>query len=105
MYHGGRVLDSTPGTVDVLPEIVSAVGDKILVLIDGGIRTGFDVIKALALGAKGVLIGRDIIRASVGGGNIGVKLQMEYLQKTLTKAMLMTGCSTINEINTDIFIS
>lgn len=102
--NGGRVLDSTPGTADVLPEIVDAVGDKILVLIDGGIRTGFDVIKGLALGAKGVLIGRDIIRASVGGGIQGVKLQMEYLQKTLTKAMLMTGCNTLEEINSEIII-
>jgi 4-hydroxymandelate oxidase len=73
--HGGRILDHTPGTADVLPEIVSAVKGKALILVDGGIRTGYDVLKMLALGADGVLIGRDIIRAAVGGGKEGVAFQ------------------------------
>ena len=100
--HGGRVLDHTPGTADVLPEIVKAVGGNIVILIDGGIRTGYDVLKVLALGADGALVGRDIIRAAVGGGSEGVRLQMEYLKETLYKAMLMTGCRNLDSISENI---
>ena len=100
--HGGRVLDHTPGTAEVLKDIVQAVGGKITVLADGGVRTGYDVLKMLALGADGVLVGRDIVRAAVGGGIEGVKIHMEYLQKTLTKAMLMTGCPDLGSINRNI---
>ncbi len=101
--HGGRVLDHTPGTADVLPSIVNAVRKKdALIFVDGGVRTGYDVIKMLALGADGVLVGRDIVRAAVGGGSEGVKLQMNYLQQTLVKAMKMTGCSLLKEITLDI---
>jgi 4-hydroxymandelate oxidase len=100
--HGGRVLDHTPGTADVLKDIVEAVGGKLLVFVDGGIRTGYDVLKMLALGADGVLVGRDIVRAAVGGGIEGVKLHMEYLQTTLAKAMLMTGCPDLTSINQNI---
>jgi len=83
--HGGRVLDHTPGTVDALPEIVAELEGKIRIIIDGGFRTGYDVLKALALGAESVLIGRDIVRAAVGAGIDGVRIQMEYFQKTLAK--------------------
>jgi isopentenyl diphosphate isomerase/L-lactate dehydrogenase-like FMN-dependent dehydrogenase len=58
----------------------------------------------LALGAKAVLVGRDIVRAAVGAASDGVRLQMEYLQKTLTKAMLMTGCITLSQISSDIVL-
>ena len=103
--HGGRVLDSTPGAADILEEIVAAVAaTNVIVLADGGIRTGYDVLKMLALGAKAVLVGRDIVRAAVGAGSYGVRLQMEYLQKTLTKAMLMTGCKSLSEISSDILL-
>ncbi len=97
--HGGRVLDHTPGTVEVLPEIVAELEGKIRILIDGGFRTGYDVLKALALGAESVLIGRDIVRAAVGAGVEGVRIQMEHLQKTLAKAMKMTNCKDLNEVN------
>jgi isopentenyl diphosphate isomerase/L-lactate dehydrogenase-like FMN-dependent dehydrogenase len=100
--HGGRVLDHTPGTAEVLPEIVRAVKGDTVILIDSGIRTGNDVLKVLALGADGALVGRDIIRAAVGGGAEGVRLQMEYLQETLYKAMLMTGCRDLKSISEDI---
>jgi hypothetical protein len=102
--HGGRVLDHTPGTAEVLPEIVTQVKGKTIILVDGGIRTGYDVLKMLALGAQGVLVGRDIMRAAVGGGREGVRLQMEYLRETLKKAMLMTGCKTLEDISGDILI-
>ncbi|MFX1248001.1 MAG: alpha-hydroxy-acid oxidizing protein [Promethearchaeota archaeon] len=101
--HGGRVLDHTPGTAEVLPEIAEALKDKqVMIVADGGIRTGSDVLKMLALGANAVLIGRDIVRAAVGGGSEGVRLQMDYLRETLKKAMKMTGCSTLEEISPDI---
>jgi 4-hydroxymandelate oxidase len=100
--HGGRVLDPTPGTADVLPEIVKAVGGDTIILVDSGIRTGYDALKMLALGADGVLVGRDIIRAAVGGGVEGVRLQMEFLKDTLYKAMLMTGCRDLQSICEDI---
>jgi 4-hydroxymandelate oxidase len=100
--HGGRVLDHTPGTADVLREIAVQVKGKIKVIVDGGVRTGYDVLKMLALGAESVLIGRDIIRAAVGDGVNGVKIHMEYMQKTLQKAMKMTNCKTIRDISQEI---
>lgn len=101
--HGGRVLDHTPGTADVLQPIAKELKGKIKILVDGGIRTGYDVVKVLALGAESVLIGRDIIRASVGAGIKGVQIHMEYMQKTLQKAMKMTNCKTLRDISSDIF--
>ena len=102
--HGGRVLDHTPGTADVLPDIVAEVKDKCMIFADGGVRNGYDVLKMLALGANAVLIGRDLVRAAVGAGILGVRLQMEYLQKTLTKAMIMTGVNSLVEITPDILV-
>ncbi|MFX0060469.1 MAG: alpha-hydroxy-acid oxidizing protein [Candidatus Heimdallarchaeota archaeon] len=102
--HGGRVLDHTPGTADVLPMIMKELKGKIRILVDGGIRTGYDVLKMLALGAESVLIGRDIVRAAIGGGIEGVQIHMEYLQKTLAKAMKMTSCKSLNDISQDILI-
>ena len=102
--HGGRVLDHTPGTADVLQPIVKELKGKIKILVDGGIRTGYDVLKMLALGAEAVLIGRDIIRASVGAGTKGVQIHMDYMQKTLQKAMKMTNCKTLQEISFDILV-
>ena len=100
--HGGRVLDHTPGTAEVLPSIVKELGTEIPILADGGIRTGYDVLKMLALGASGVLIGRDLIRAAVGGGIEGVKIHMNYLKQTLSKAMKMTNCRSIKDISSNI---
>ncbi len=96
--HGGRVLDCTPGSAAVLPDMVKAVGKHCTILADGGVRTGTDVLKMIALGAEGVLIGRDIIRAAIGGGAEGVRIHMEHLHKTLASAMLMTGCPTLADI-------
>ena len=100
--HGGRVLDSTPGVAEVLPGIVERIGKKTLITADGGIRTGYDVIKMLALGADAVMLGRDVIRAAVGGGSLGVRLHMERVHGTLKRAMMMTGCSTLSAVSTDI---
>jgi hypothetical protein len=100
--HGGRVLDSTPGTAEVLPLVVERVGHRVAVFADGGIRNGGDVLKMLALGAKAVLIGRDVIRAAIGGGEIGVSLQMRHLHKTLKQAMVMTGCRDLASIGSHL---
>ena len=89
--HGGRVLDNTPATCEVLPEIRQAVGDRVKVFVDGGIRTGADVFKALALGADAALIGRPYAVMAVGNGADGVRLYTEKLIHELKETMIMTG--------------
>jgi len=96
--HGGRVLDSTPGTADVLTEIVSEVGEKVKILVDGGIRSGIDVLKALALGANGVLVARPLIIGAYGGQKEGFKLILEKMKTELKKAMILTGCEDISAV-------
>jgi isopentenyl diphosphate isomerase/L-lactate dehydrogenase-like FMN-dependent dehydrogenase len=100
--HGGRVLDSTQGVAEVLPDIVKEVNGKITITAGGGVRTGFDVLKMLALGADGVLIGRDMVRAALGGGSQGVKLHFDYLRSDLRRAMLLTNCKNIGDIDEKI---
>ena len=90
--HGGRVLDSVPGTAEVLPAIAAAVSDKCVVTVDGGVRSGVDVLKMLALGAKAVWIGRPFAIAAIGGGRAGVALYAESIRAQLEQAMIMTGC-------------
>jgi isopentenyl diphosphate isomerase/L-lactate dehydrogenase-like FMN-dependent dehydrogenase len=97
--HGGRVLDETPSTIEVLPSIVAAVGGKMTILIDGGFRSGIDVFKALALGAQGVLIGRPFTYMVYGGGAEGVRLYLEKIQAELSEAMLMTGAGSLADID------
>ncbi len=99
--HGGRVMDFAPATCEVLPEIKAAVGDTIKVFVDGGVRTGVDVFKMLALGADGVLIGRPLVTAAYGGGAEGVRIYMEKVIGELRDTMKMTGCATIADITGD----
>lgn len=96
--HGGRVLDHCPATADVLPEIVSAVGERVRILVDGGIRTGADVFKALALGADAVVIARPFVTAVYGGGEEGVRVYTEKLASELRDTMFMCGADTIGSI-------
>lgn len=100
--HGGRVLDEMAGTMDVLEEIVREVKGYVRIMIDGGFRTGVDVLKALALGADHVLIGRPIAIAAVGMGARGVMHYIEALKKDLCKAMILTGCRDLSAITPDI---
>lgn len=93
--HGGRVLDFMPSTASVLPEIVSAVKGKVTIFVDGGIRTGDDTLKALAMGADAVLVGRPLMIAAVGSNAEGVSLYVRRMEKELRKAMLLTGCATL----------
>lgn len=100
--HGGRVLDQTPGVADVLPEIASKVKGKVIILADGGVRTGVDVIKMIGLGADAVLIGRPFVTASFGGQREGVKTYVEKLKAELKSAMILTGCKDIKSIDSRV---
>ena len=100
--HGGRVLDSVPATAAALPAIAQAVKGQMTILVDGGLRTGSDVCKALALGADGVLMARPYVTAVYGGGTEGVKLLTEKIRVELTDAMAMCGAHTLSEIKRDM---
>lgn len=97
--HGGRVLDFTMGTADVLSDIIKAVGDKIEVLVDGGIRTGLDVLKMLSLGAKAVLIGRPFLIAGHGGGQEGIEYYFNKVSDELYQAMILTGSKDVSRLS------
>ena len=97
--HGGRVLDQCPATAEVLPAIADAVGGKMTILVDGGIRTGMDVFKALALGADAVLIARPFVNMVYGGGAEGVKVYVEKLKAELADTMAMCGAHSLADIN------
>ena len=100
--HGGRVLDQCLSTAEVLPEIAAAVGDDLKILIDGGIRSGVDIFKALALGADGVLISRPFVTAVYGGGKDGVKIYIDKLAEELKETMMMCGAFRLREITADM---
>ena len=100
--HGGRVLDQCPATAEVLEEIVEAVGDSMKIFVDGGIRSGTDVFKALALGADGVLICRPFVPAVYGGGAEGVAAYIEKIAGELKDTMAMCGAFSLNEITRDM---
>src|SRR5204863_7439922 len=96
--HGGRQLDSTASSIRALPEIVEAVGDKIEVLFDGGIRSGQDVLKALALGAKGTMIGRAYAYGLGAMGEKGVTRALEIIQKELDVSMALCGVRDVKTV-------
>ncbi|SDE32656.1 alpha-hydroxy-acid oxidizing protein [Sporomusa acidovorans] len=100
--HGGRVLDQCPSTAEVLPEIAEAVGNEMKILVDGGIRSGTDIFKALALGADGVLICRPFVTALYGGEKEGVKIYIEKLAEELKDTMAMCGAFSLSEITKDM---
>ncbi len=96
--HGGRVLDDMPGTLNVLQEIVKAVKGRGIILVDGGIRSGRDVFKCIALGADAVLIGRPVAIAAVGGGVEGVKFIINRMIEELNETMILTGSPNLKRI-------
>ncbi|MCI8811496.1 MAG: alpha-hydroxy-acid oxidizing protein [Oscillibacter sp.] len=97
--HGGRVLDQCPATAEVLPGIVDAVGKEMTIFVDGGIRSGMDVFKALALGADAVLIGRPFVNMIYGAGPEGVKVYVEKLKEELSDTMAMCGAHSLADIS------
>jgi 4-hydroxymandelate oxidase len=100
--HGGRHLDTTVSTADALAEVVDAVGGKAEVYVDGGIRRGTDILKALALGARAVLIGRPVLWGLATGGPDGVRAVLEHLQEELVRAMQLCGAARLDEITCDL---
>lgn len=97
--HGGRQLDGVPSTVSALPAISDAVGDELTILADGGVRSGLDVVRMLASGAKGVLLGRAWAYALAGGGRAGVAHMLSLLEAEMRVAMALTGATHIDEIS------
>lgn len=97
--HGGRVLDGVPSTAETLPGIAQAVGGDLEVLVDGGIRSGVDVFRALALGANACLVCRPFVVAAFGGGEDGVVAYLEQLKAELTDTMEMCGAASIAAID------
>jgi L-lactate dehydrogenase (cytochrome) len=97
--HGGRQLDGVAATLRVLPEVVAAVGDRTEVLLDGGIRRGGDVAKALCLGARAVLIGRAYAYALGAAGGPGVSRAIAILRTDLIRTLKLLGCASAAELN------
>jgi 4-hydroxymandelate oxidase len=100
--HGGRQLDASPATIEVLPRIVEAVAGRGEVLLDGGVRRGTDIVKALALGARAVLVGRPVLWGLVAGGQHGVATALGMLRREFDLAMALCGCPTIASITRDL---
>lgn len=96
--HGGRQLDGAPSTISMLPRIVEAAGDRLAVTMDGGVRSGGDVLKALAWGAKGVFLGRAWAYALAGAGEKGVDLMLAQIRQELASEMAMCGVTSIDAI-------
>lgn len=100
--HGGRVLDQCPATAEVLEDIVEAVGGRMKILVDGGLRSGVDIFKALAMGADGVLLGRPFVTAVYGGAAEGVQCYIDKIGGELEDTMRMCGANTIIDISRDM---
>lgn len=96
--HGGRQLDTAPATSEALPPVVDAVGDLCEIYVDGGIRRGSDVLKAIALGARAVLVGRPVLWGLCVGGEQGASQVLEILRRELDEAMLLCGCTKLSDI-------
>lgn len=102
--HGGRQLDGVLSSTRALPPIVRAVGDRLTVLADGGVRSGLDVVRMLAMGAKGVLLGRAWAFALAAGGQAGVAKMLALIEAEMRVAMALTGCQTIADIDDNILV-
>jgi L-lactate dehydrogenase (cytochrome) len=102
--HGGRQLDGVLSAARALPAIANAVGNSLTVLADGGVRSGLDVVRMLALGAKGVLIGRPWVYALAARGQTGVEHVLALIEAEMRVAMALTGCTRLNEIDASILV-
>jgi L-lactate dehydrogenase (cytochrome) len=102
--HGGRQLDSVTSTIRALPKVVDAIEGRIPVFMDGGIRSGLDVLKALALGAKACFVGRAWAYALGAAGEAGVRDMLDILREELRVAMILTGCSDVNRATPDLLL-
>lgn len=102
--HGGRQLDGVPSSAHALPAIAAAVGHRTTVLVDGGIRTGLDVVRMLALGARGVLIGRAWVYGLAARGEAGVRHVLQLMSDEMRVAMALTGCTRVSEVGSDVLV-
>ena len=102
--HGGRQLDGVPATALALPAIAEAVGDRLTVLADGGVRSGLDVVRLLALGARGVLLGRAWAWALAAEGQAGVERMLTLLAAEMRVAMALTGVTRIADIDRRVLV-
>jgi L-lactate dehydrogenase (cytochrome) len=102
--HGGRQLDGARSTISALPGVVDAVAGGCEVLFDGGVRTGQDVLKALALGARGCLIGKAFLYSLAARGEAGVSLALEILKKELAVSLALTGANDVRTVTRDILV-
>ena len=102
--HGGRQLDSASSSIAALPAIVDAVGDRIEVLFDGGVRSGQDVLKALALGAKSCLVGRAFLYGLGAMGEEGVRIAFEIFRKELDVSMALTGVRDVHDVSRAVLL-
>ena len=102
--HGGRATDTGRGTIECLPEVVEAVNGRIPVMVDGGIRRGTDVFKALALGATAVGIGRAYLYGLAAGGLPGVRRALEILQAEVTRDMTLLGAADRSDVTRDLLV-
>jgi isopentenyl diphosphate isomerase/L-lactate dehydrogenase-like FMN-dependent dehydrogenase len=102
--HGGNNLDGTPATIRVLKPVADAVGDQVEVLLDGGVRRGSDVVKALALGARAVMIGRAYLWGLAANGQAGVENVLDILRSGIDSALLGMGLSSIAELRPDLLV-
>jgi (S)-mandelate dehydrogenase len=100
--HGGRQLDGAVAALDALPPIVRAVKGRINVLVDGGVRRGVDVVKALALGAEGVMLGRATLYGACAAGEAGAARALQILGDELVRAMQLSGVRSVGEIGPDL---
>jgi (S)-2-hydroxy-acid oxidase len=100
--HGGRQLDGCLASLDALPAVVQAVGHVVPVLLDGGVRRGTDILKALALGASAVGIGKPVFFALAVGGEQGVRDMLTILQRELESAMALCGCASIQDVTREL---
>jgi 4-hydroxymandelate oxidase len=96
--HGGRQLDGSIATIDALPEVVEAVSGRLQVLVDGGVRRGVDVLKALALGATAVLVGRPVLWGLAVGGEEGALRVLELLRDEIELALVLLGCASPTDV-------
>jgi isopentenyl diphosphate isomerase/L-lactate dehydrogenase-like FMN-dependent dehydrogenase len=103
--HGGRVMDFTPGAAEVLPQIAKTVRGKIKIFVDGGVRSGADVLKLLALGADAVLVGRPLVVGVFGNGREGVTFLLNKMKSELLQAMLLTGTASVTKVAKNILYS
>ena len=102
--HGGRQLDGAPASIDALPSMVEAAGEHLEVWMDGGVRSGQDVLKARALGAQGVLIGRSFLYGLGAFGQAGVSKALQIIQKELDTSMAFCGHTNINTVDKNILV-